>query len=81
MMRNGCRFYFFLEGWGGRNLEERNNLPDLHAYGSITQKCVSNKLVDGVDRLHLVQDKCKVMDCFKNSNEPSGSLKCPEILS
>jgi hypothetical protein len=33
-----------------------------------------------MDRLHLVQDKCKVMDCFKNSNEPTGSLKCPEIL-
>jgi hypothetical protein len=36
---------------------------------------------DGVDRLHLVQDKRKVMDCCKNSNETLDSLKCLEILS
>ena len=34
---------FFLEG--GRNLKEINNLPDIHADGSVTQKWVSNKLV------------------------------------
>jgi hypothetical protein len=36
---------------------------------------------ESVDSLHLVQDKCKLMNCCKNNNETSGSLKRPEILS
>jgi len=42
MIRNVCKIFF---GGGGRNLKEINNLPDIHADGSVTQKWVSNKLV------------------------------------
>jgi hypothetical protein len=65
--------------WGG-NMKERDHLDDLAIEGSVILKWILKKLVYRLWTGCMWPICTRVAGCCADCNEPSGSIKCGELL-
>ena len=51
----------FIQGFGGRNLKERDHLEDPGIEGRIVLRCMFKKLDGGIDWIDLARDRDRLL--------------------